>query len=56
VLTRTEIYLMSNGINGPLQDRVWVNGKFNYKTGKVVDVRIGRITDTGTTEDSRMTP
>src|SRR5215469_8224679 len=46
-LRRHMVY--SNGINGPLQDSVWFNGKFNYKTGKVVDVRIGKITDTDTT-------
>ena len=53
-LRRHMVY--SNGINGPLQDSVWFNGKFNYKTGNVVDVRIGKITDTDTTDASRMTP
>ena len=45
-----------NGINGAIPDRVWFNGKFNHKTGIVVDVRIGRTTDTDTTDVSRMTP
>ncbi len=31
-------------------NRVWFNGKFNHETGEVFDVRIGRITDTDTTE------
>jgi hypothetical protein len=44
-----------NGIDGPLPDSVWFNGKFNYRTGKVIDARIGRTTDTDTTEVSRMT-
>jgi hypothetical protein len=35
--------------------RIWFNGKFD-RNGKVVDVRIGKITDTDTTEGSRMTP
>jgi hypothetical protein len=35
--------------NGPPPDRVWFTGRFNHKTGKVVDVRIGRPTDTDTT-------
>ncbi|MGC2682495.1 MAG: hypothetical protein WA323_11545 [Candidatus Nitrosopolaris sp.] len=37
-------------MNGPVPDRVWFNGKFNHKTAKVVDVRIGRTTDTDTTD------
>jgi hypothetical protein len=45
-----------NGINGPPPDRVWFNGKFNRKTGEVIDVRIGRRTDTDITDNSRMTP
>jgi hypothetical protein len=45
----------SNGINGPLPESVWVNGKFNHKTGEVFDVRIGRLTDTESAEDSRRT-
>jgi hypothetical protein len=31
-------------------NRVWFTGKFNHKTGEVVDVRIGKIIDTDTTE------
>jgi hypothetical protein len=31
-------------------NRVWFNGKFDHETGEVFDVRIGRITDTDTTE------
>ena len=42
-------------VNKTLQDKVWINGKFNHKTGEVVDVRMGRTTDTDT-ERSRMTP
>src|SRR5262249_50734587 len=49
-LRRHMVY--SNGINGAIRDRVWFTGRFNHKTGEVVDVRIGRITDAGTTEDS----
>jgi hypothetical protein len=45
-----------NGINGPLSDSVWFNGKFSHKTGEVVDVRIGRRTATDSTDNSRMTP
>jgi hypothetical protein len=45
-----------NGINGAIPDRVWFNGKFSHKTGEVVDVRIGRRTDTDSTDNSRMTP
>ena len=44
-----------NGINGPLPDSVWFNGKFDYRTGKV-EGRIGRTTGTDTTDVSRMTP
>jgi hypothetical protein len=43
-------------VNKTLPDTVWINGKFNYKTGKVVDIRIGRMTDTDATDASRMTP
>jgi hypothetical protein len=32
-------------VNNTLRDKVWFNGKFNHKTGEVVDVRIGRTTD-----------
>jgi len=45
-----------NGINGAIPDRVWFNGKFNLKTREVVDIRIGRRTDTDSTDNSRMTP
>jgi uncharacterized membrane-anchored protein YhcB (DUF1043 family) len=31
-------------VNKTLPDKVWFNGKFNHKTGEVVDVRIGRLT------------
>jgi hypothetical protein len=31
-------------------NRVWFTGKFNQKTGEVVDIQIGKITDTNTTE------
>ena len=31
-------------------NRVWFTGKFNHKTGEVVDIRIGKITDTNTTD------
>lgn len=34
---------------------VWFTGKFHTKTGEVVDVRIGRTTDTDTIDVSRMT-
>ena len=30
-------------------NRVWFTGKFNHKTGEVIDIRIGKITDTNTT-------
>jgi hypothetical protein len=53
-LRRHMVYF--NGINGPLPDSVWFNGKFNRTTGKVVDVQIGRTTDTDATDTSRMTP
>jgi len=43
-------------VNKTLPDTVWFNGKFNHKTGKVVDVRIGRTTGTDITDASRMTP
>ena len=43
-LRRHMVY--SNGINGPPPDRVWFNGKLNSETGRVVDVRIVRTTDT----------
>jgi hypothetical protein len=33
-------------VNKTLPDRVWFNGKFNHKTREVIDVRIGRRTDT----------
>jgi hypothetical protein len=45
-----------NGIDGPLPDSVWFNGKFNHRTGKVIDARIGRTTDTDITDVSRVTP
>jgi hypothetical protein len=45
-----------NGINGAIPDRVWFKGRFNHKTGEVVDVRIGRTSDTDTRDVSRMTP
>ena len=45
-----------NGINGAIPDRVWFNGKFNHKTGEVVNVRIVGRTDTDSTDTSRMTP
>ena len=54
VLRRHMLYF--NGINGPLPDTVWFNGKFNFKTREVIDVRIGRRTDTDITDNSRMTP
>ena len=53
LLRRHMVYF--NGINGPPPDGVWFNGKFNHKTGRVVDVRIGRTNDTDTTEGSRRT-
>jgi hypothetical protein len=53
LLRRHMVY--SNGINGPLPVSIWFNGKFD-RNGKMVDVRIGKITDTDTTEGSRMTP
>jgi hypothetical protein len=31
-------------------NRVWFTGKFNHKTGEVVDIQIGKITHTNTTE------
>ena len=34
-------------------NRVWFTGKFNHKTGEVVDVLIGKITDTDITEVER---
>jgi hypothetical protein len=43
-------------VNKTLPDRVWFNGKFDHRTGKVVDVRMGRTTGTDTTDASRMTP
>ena len=43
-------------VNKTLPDRVWLNVKFNRKTGEVVDVLIGRRTDTDTADVSRMTP
>jgi hypothetical protein len=46
-LRRHMVYF--NGINAPVPDRVWFTGRFDHKTGKVVDVRIGRPTDTDTT-------
>jgi len=52
-LRRHMVYF--NGINGPLPDSVWFNGKFDYRTGKV-EGRIGRTTGTDTTDVSRMTP
>ncbi|MGC2575694.1 MAG: hypothetical protein WA364_29670, partial [Candidatus Nitrosopolaris sp.] len=54
LLRRHMVYF--NGINGPVPDRVWFNGKFNHKTGEVFDVQIGRRTDTDSTDNSRMTP
>ena len=43
-------------VNKTLTDRVWFNVKFNRETGEVVDVQIGRRTDTDSTNNSRMTP
>jgi hypothetical protein len=43
-------------VNKPVPDRVWFNGKFNHKTGEVIDVRIGRTNGTDVTDTSRMTP
>ena len=37
-------------------DKVWFTGNLNSETGEVVDIRIGRTTDTDTTDVSRMTP
>jgi hypothetical protein len=31
-------------------NRVWLTGKFNHKTGEVVDVQIGKTIDTDTPE------
>jgi hypothetical protein len=31
-------------------NRVWFTGKINHETGEVIDVQIGKITDTNTTE------
>ena len=53
-LRRHMVYF--NGINGAIPDRVWFNGKFNRKTGEMVDVRIGRTNGTDGTDVSRMTP
>jgi hypothetical protein len=55
-LLRRRMVHPNGKLNGPSPDRVWFNGKFSYKTGKVVEVRIGRTTDTDTTDASRMTP
>ncbi|MGB6532196.1 MAG: hypothetical protein WBF33_29170 [Candidatus Nitrosopolaris sp.] len=47
---RRHVVYFNGKLNGPVPDRVWFNGKFNHKTAKVVDVRIGRTTDTDTTD------
>jgi hypothetical protein len=51
-LLRRRMVFPNGKLNGPVPDRVWFNGKFNRKTGEVVDVRIGRLTETDTTEGS----
>ena len=43
-------YMITTFNSNSSPNRVWFNGKFNHETGEVFDIRIGRITDTDTTE------